>query len=352
MNANKLIPVEIIFNPKWWHENLGINFDEDFFYNPIRRVEDELKMRNYLSERFEINELGDKNKTRKPVIGPVHLAAGYIIPQLFGCEIKYNIDGPPDIKTLNISDSEVLKLKVPDLSNSIKLDKLFKMIDILEKEYGYVEGDIDWSGVLNHALDIRGQQIFMDMFDNSKISKHIFEIVCETIIDFASYIKKRTGSSSISVNPQTKNFTPKINLHSNCSVAMISNEMYEKHLLEYDVILSKKLQPYGIHHCGDNMQNVIKGYSKIPNVSFFDIGFGSDISKCRKLLKNSFFNLRLSPVKILKCKKEEVRNDIIRMVEHNGSIENVGICCINMDYKTPDENINAIYETVYELRKG
>jgi len=352
MKANKLLPVEIIFNPKWWHYNLGINFDEQFFFNPNRRVEDEMKMRNYLYNRFRIEQLGEKEKIKKPIIGPVHLAAGYIIPQLFGCEIKYKLDGPPDVISLNISDRDALSLKVPNLKNSYPINKLINMMNILEAEYGYIEGDIDWSGVLNHALDIRGQQIFMDMYDDSEISKHIFEVMCETILQFANYIRKRTGSSSISVNPQTKNFTPKINLHSNCSVAMISNDMYEEHLLKYDVILSNNLQPYGIHHCGDNMENVAKGYGKVPNVAFFDVGYGSDIIQCRKILQTSFFNLRLNPVKILTCSKEEVRYDILRLVKENGGIQNAGICCINMDYNTPDENIKMIYETASELRNG
>jgi len=351
MKANIKIPVEIVFTPKWWNTHLGISFDKSFFFDPTRRVEDEMNMRHYLYERFHIEGLGDKEKIKKPVIGPIHLAAGYIIPQLFGCQIIYHNDGPPDIIPLNLSDEDALKLKVPDFKNIYPINDIIKMMDILEKEYGYIEGDIDWSGVLNHALDIRGQQIFMDMYDDSKIAHHLFDVIYESILEFAQYIKKRTGSSSISVNRQTRNFDPPINLHSNCSVQMISNDMYEKLLLKYDIGLSKELQPYGIHHCGDNMDNVVLGYSKVPNVSFFDVGYGSDIKKCRNYLKDAFFNLRLSPVKILTDTKEQVKDDIYRMVEQNGGTDNMGLCCINMDEKTPDENIRAIYEVAEELRK-
>lgn len=350
MKLLKQLPVEVIFNPRWWHLNAGINFDEAFFFDKTRRVEDEQKMRKYLHERFQIDGLGEKDSVKKPVIGPVHLAAGFLIPMLFGCNVTYHIDGPPDVIPLNLCDEEVMKLKVPDLKTTYPISKLIEMMNELEMEYGYLEGDADWSGVLNHALDIRGNQIFMDMYDDSKAADHLFEILSLTVLDFTKLLLKRTGSTSISVNPQTRNFNPKINLHSNCSVSMISNDMYEDKLLKYDRFLAKHLQPYGIHHCGDNMDRVAKGYSKVQDVSFFDVGYGSDVKKCREILPDAFFNLRLSPVKMLHDTAAQVRDDILRLVEQNGGIENAGLCCINMDYGTPDENIRTIYDTAAELR--
>ncbi len=50
--TNEALPVEIVFHPSWWHKNAGISFDEDFFYHPARRVEDERKMERELYERF------------------------------------------------------------------------------------------------------------------------------------------------------------------------------------------------------------------------------------------------------------------------------------------------------------
>ena len=38
------LPVDIVFHPSWWNKHAGIVFDESFFYDPIRRVEDERRM--------------------------------------------------------------------------------------------------------------------------------------------------------------------------------------------------------------------------------------------------------------------------------------------------------------------
>ncbi|MCD6323105.1 MAG: hypothetical protein J7L77_08785 [Clostridiales bacterium] len=352
MKVNRLLPVEVVFTPNWWHKNLGIKFDRSFFFDSKRRIEEELKMRNYLYERFHLGEIGDAEKKERPVAGPVHLTAGFIIPQMFGCQVNFHDSEPPDVIPLNLNDEDILKLQKPDILNTYPMNELIKMMDELEDQYGYVEGDFDWNGVLNHALDIRGQQVLIDMYEESPILKHLFNVIYETMIDFTKYIISRTGTTSIAVNRQMRNFSPSVNLHSNCSVTMISNEMYEKYLLEYDIKLSKELPPYGIHHCGNNMEVVAPGYKKVENAVLFDVGAGSDIVACRNHLPDAFFNLRLDPVKLLTYSKEEVRKDIINMVNASGDIEKSGICCINIDSGTKDENILEIYKTVQELRKN
>ena len=131
---------------------------------------------------------------------------------------------------------------------------------------------------------------------------------------------------------------------------MISNETYETFLLPHEIELSKHMQPYGIHHCGDNMHRVAEGYSKVREACFFDVGWGADIAWCRKLIPEAFFNIRLSPVRIMTCTPEEVRDDLTMLLDQAGDLSNVGICCINMDHGTPDENVAAIFETVEKYR--
>jgi len=36
---NKPLPVDIVLHPSWWNHHEGIIFDEDFFFNPDKRIE-------------------------------------------------------------------------------------------------------------------------------------------------------------------------------------------------------------------------------------------------------------------------------------------------------------------------
>ena len=154
-----------------------------------------------------------------------------------------------------------------------------------------------------------------------------------------------TKTCSISTNRSILNVDPNIFLHSNCSVSMISPKLYEKMVLPHELRIAKILKPSGVHHCGNNMHKFYKAYSQIPS-SFFDVGWGSDINECSEIFSNSFLNLRLNPVRLLQCNKNEIYQDTLSLLKSSKRTENVGVCCINMDAGTPDENIKSIFQAV------
>lgn len=351
IKSKTFLPVTFVFHPDWWYQNYGLTFEKDFFYDPDVRVEADRKMRKILFGRFGSLGMGEQHPEMRASIGAIHLAAGYIISEMFGCDIKYYRGASPEVLPKMISDKEVDNIEPIKLGENVAFKQVVKLVDKLKNWFGYVMGDINWQGVLNVALDIRGQAIFIDMMQNPHRARRIFKSITKTLIDFVNYIRGETGTSSISVNRAVKYVDPKINLHSNCTVAMISPEVYEEFLLEYDVKLSKALQPYGIHHDGPNLHLHADGYTKVPNVCFFDVGWGSDISLCRKKLPGAFFNLRYDPVKLRTAPPEEVKEDVLRMLRGAGDPYKVGFCCINMGSDTPDENIATIYHAVEEYKE-
>jgi len=42
------LPVEVVFHPNWWYHTAGITFDREFFFDPDRRVNDEMLMKRTL----------------------------------------------------------------------------------------------------------------------------------------------------------------------------------------------------------------------------------------------------------------------------------------------------------------
>lgn len=350
--SNILVPVSFVFHPEWWNKNYGICFERDFFYDPKVRVEVDLEMRKILQKRF--GGYGIEQDTRlepRPCIGAVHLAAGYIISELFGCETIFSKDSSPQVVSKNITDEEADKIEPINLLENKTFQELKRLIEELKKKYGYVVGDINWQGILNVALDLRGEKIFMDMILSETRARRIFTAIARTIKEFVDYIRSETGTSSLSVNRTIKYIDPTINLHSNCAVVMISPQMYQDLLLNFDIELSEALHPYGIHHCGNNMHIHAKGYAKVEKAIFFDVGWGSDISTCRKILPNAFLNLRYDPVKMRVLQPEEISKDIEIMLNQSANPEKTGICCINIGWDVPDKNILTIIRTVEQYRQ-
>lgn len=63
-----------------------------------------------------------------------------------------------------------------------------------------------------------------------------------------------------------------------------------------------------------------------------------------------FFNLRLSPVRMLQCMPQEIAEDTEKSLLSAGPLAQAGVCCINMDDGTPDDNIRAMFEVVQRYR--
>ena len=54
---------------------------------------------------------------------------------------------------------------------------------------------------------------------------------------------------------------------------------------------------------------------------------------------------------MLTCSPEEMAKDMVNLLLASRPLEKVGVCCINMDAGTPDENVYAVYEVIEKFRK-
>jgi hypothetical protein len=348
LTISPILPVEIVLAPAWWFHNAGITFDEDFFYNPARRVEDERKMEQVLYERWGKFGLGEDRDKDLPVVGPIHLAAGYLTSEMLGCKIEYIEDGPPTVRPAGLQN---LEISVDAAFESAAYKRYEKLVDTLESKYGYVVGDIGWGGILNTALDLRGESIYLDMYDKPDEVQSFFGKLAQVSERFTQQMHKKTGSTSISVNRNVRNLKPAVLVHSECSHTMISTEDYEKFIFKYDAQWGEKYRPFGIHFCGTDPHRYADSFAKLPHLDFLDVGWGGDVTRIRKALPNTFLNIRLSPVGIIDQSTAEIESTIRRLVADSADPSLTGVCCINMDEKVADEKITAIFETVFALRK-
>lgn len=345
------LPAELVFAPDWWHRHYGVCFDKDFFFHPARRVEEERRMRNALRERFPelYSHFVDEDR---PVAGSVLLATGSLLAEVVGCRAIYREDSAPEVFPLSVSDSEMEAYQPVDLASNPTMARMRALLDALEARFGYVEGDFNVGGVLNLALSVRGQGLYLDFYDRPETARRFLGCVTQTLAGFFSEVRSRTGTTSVSINRSIIHVNPAITIGGNCSVQMISPETYEKHLLEFDVRLARSFQPFGIHHCGDNMHLVAGAYAQIPGACWFDVGWGSDVAECRRRLPDAFLNIRFNPVVLAQCTPADVHRHLASIVAHAAPYDRVGVCCINMDASVPDENVRALIAFAREFDRS
>lgn len=345
--GNSPLPVDIVLLPEWWHKNERIIFDPDYFFHPLKRVEVEQQKEKVLYERWGKYGLGEHRNETRPEIGAVHLAAGFLLSEMMGCKVNYTENHPPQVLAAH---KELEHVNIEDAFNSEAFKKVLKLTDALKSKYGRITGDINWGGVLNIAMDLHGENIFLDMMMMPDKTKAYFDSIALVIEKFTSFLESETGTTSISVNRGVRHLSKLVLLHSECSHTMISAEDYEEFLLSYDIAWSRK-RPFGIHYCGPDPHRMAASFAKIPHLDFLDVGWGGDIKVLREHLPNTFLNIRYSPVELAKQSNEEIRQTITSLVKDSGNPYLTGVCCINIDDTVSDEKIDVIFETVEELRK-
>ncbi len=349
LESDSVLPVEVVFHPSWWRRNAGLAFDRDFFYDPARRVEDERTMERVLYERFGDLGLGEDRGRDLPVAGPVHLAAGYLVSEMLGCRVEYADDAPPQVVPAGRPDLAPVDVEAAFAGEPFR--RMRALVDALKGRFGFAAGDVNWGGVLNVALDLRGQEIFLDMADRPAETEAFLGSIARVLDRFTAYFERETGTTSISVNRTVRHLRPAVLLHSECALTMISAAHYQRFIAPFDFEWSRRRRPFGIHYCGADSHRYAEAFARLPHLDFLDVGWGGDLAALRARLPGTFLNIRLSPVEIAGWTPADVRREIVERVIASGDPFLTGVCCVNMDDRVSDEAVRAIFETVFEVRR-
>jgi uroporphyrinogen-III decarboxylase len=332
------------FYPDWWKANYGISFGREYYYDPSYRVEVVMKQQKALYDRFGDVGLGDPSPRPRPLIS----FGMVMLPAVFGCEIVYEEGALPWAMPLNLSRQECDKLAKPDLAQVSPMKEVLGQVGYLKSKYGEVVGDINVTGVQNLALKLRGEELYIDYFEEPEFAHRLLKFCAECIIDLWKLVYPITGTGAVDVTPMCD---PSIYCVPNCTVEQISGDTYEEFGLPYDRMLAEACHPFGIHHCG-SLDPVAEHYAKVPNLVFVEAGFGTDFARARQLLGPEVaFNARISPVLMKNGSPEEIVATVKEAIDQGAPLSNYSIDTVGLTDGVPDENVRAARRTAMEYGK-
>ncbi len=339
----------IVFHPSWWNQNVGIDFSERFWNDPKTRIEADQNMRRALYERFGAYGLGEANPKPRPLLGSDMLACGFLSSQILGCTVEFCSNDAPQVLCLNMDEEAALALQTPDFDENPVWQGVQRQIDALKGEFGYVESYLDFNGVQNLALDLLGQELFLDYYDEDSPAEHVLDVCYETTLQLCRRLSACSPCFSGGVSNIVKSILPEVCLHSNCSVEMISQQTYEQWLLRYDQRLSEEFPVYGIHHCGQSMEHVVDAYAKVRNLRLAEVGAFSDLARVAAALPpNVRINARYSPVRLAQVSSAELHADLEKMVQILPE-PRLSISCVGIDASVSDERVGEFCAYCREL---
>lgn len=342
---------DIVFHPSWWNKNAGIDFSESFWFDENARIPFDVHMRRILFEKFGEFGLGEKNPMPRPILGSDMLACGFLTSMILGCKILFAPDNAPQVLCANLSEDAAFALESPDLDNNPTWLRIQSQCDRMKEKYGYVDCCMDFNGIQNLALDLRGQNLFFDYYDEDSPAKHLLDVSYITTRNVCRKLKFLSPSISAGVSNIVRRIYPECVLHSNCSVEMISEQMYSQWLLPYEIALAEEFADYGIHHCGQSCEHVIKAYAKTPNLKFVEIGAFSDLGKCVAALnENVLINARYSPARLAVVSDVILRQEITEMAKIVPG-KRLSISCVGIDSSCNDERVSQFLSYCKEILK-
>ncbi|MGD9138680.1 MAG: uroporphyrinogen decarboxylase family protein [Desulfobacterales bacterium] len=341
MTQQKHIPLGVGFYPDWWFNNYGISFGREYYYSPEYRVDAQAKMQKALYERFGDVGLGNAEPEPKPLI----TFGMPLLPAVFGCEVVFEDAAIPWAMPANLSKEDCDKLIKPDLATVSPMKEILDQVAYLKSRYGKVVGDINVTGVQNLALKLRGEELYIDYFEDPDFCHRLLTFCTECMIDLWQLIYPITGTGALDVTPMCD---PTIFCVPNCTVEQISGDTYAEFGLPYDNLLAGACHPFGIHHCG-SLDAVVEQYAKVNNLVFVEAGFGTDFARARRILgPDVAFNARISPVAMKNNTPEEIEAVVKETIDQGAPLHNFSIDTVGLTDGVPDENVRMARKTAME----
>jgi len=328
---------EIGFTPNWYHQNLGIHFDEKWHNEPTYRRDSILRMKDELRRRFPGTSIGCIDQDDQPLDILTGTYGAASIAAIYGIPIIYAQDNWPNCAHQYLTESEIQNLEPPNLNNNPHFESLMRQVDQIAEFEGSVVGFINWQGVLNNAQRLRGQDIFMDMMMNPDLVRHLFDCVTETMIEGAKILHGRQRESGVDVRFFTM---------SNCLVNMISAQHYEEFLLPYDLRIARNFETVGVHNCAWTADPYLEAYAKIPNISYIDMGQDSDLKKAKQLFPKGRRAIMYTPMDVAGKSLNDIKTDLQKIADEYGPCD---IVAADIEVGTSDQRVKDFIEICEEI---
>ncbi len=329
------VKVHASFSPDWFSARMGLDLGARWHSDPPYRQQSFRDMARALNAEFPRLRLGGDPDSIRGGISQIHTCAP--VAALFGQEVVYASNAWPENGRRILSDAEADALEVPDFTAGPLFADLSRQMDLIESEWGGIEGELNYQGVLNTAFRLRGEQIFMDMAAAPARAHHVLGVVCETTMRFADAVYARQARSGV-----RKDYF----VTSNCVVNMISEEHYREFVMPYDRILSAHYPHFGIHNCGWTVDAYAKAYAEIRPLGYLDFGVKSDLPSLKGLFPAAVLTVILNPDDVVGRPPSEVH----RMLELlRAALGSCRIIIGSLDGRTRSEEVSAFFAAASEV---
>jgi hypothetical protein len=334
-DSDSELKIHVSFSPDWFTKRMGLDYGERWHKDPIYRCESFVAMAEALNREYPALRLGGNPDSINGGLSQINSCA--FVASLFGQGIQYASEGWPVNTGPLIDDQDAETLEVPPFRNSPVYEDLMRQMDLIEREWGVVEGELNYQGVLNTAFRLRGENIFTDMLLAPQRAHRVLSMVCNTTMEVVDEVYARQARCGIH-----KDYF----VTSNCVVNMISKQQYRDFVMPYDRSFFEHFPNFGIHNCGWTVDTYLDSYAEIGALGYLDFGIGSDLSRIKEYFPDATLSVILNPEDVLGKEQSEVETMLKKLHD------DIGWCRIilgSLDGSTPSQAVRDLFRTASEV---
>ena len=322
--------VSLGFEPAWYSRRCEVDFGERWHRDPEYRHETLTAMKGELTAAFpSVTYWDDDDPTDLATLSGVYGA--YPIAHAIGIPLVYAPDRWPALDvSRRLSVDEVESLDPDRVLGSPVVEDIVRQMDIIGERWGKIHGYLNWQGVLNNAFNLRGEEIFLDMFDKPDLVRQFFGVITKVMIGFAKMVQERQRSSGFRINQFSV---------SNCVMNMISPEQYAEFVRPFDREIAMSFERFGVHTCNWDVTPYIEVLSELPKLGYLDMGMMSDMARVRETFPDTYRAVLYSPVKLQDNSPDEIRRDMVKIYADLGPCD---LVMADIQATTPDERVRDL----------
>lgn len=323
------------FTPAWFRQHMDLDYGIEWHTDHLLRVRSFKEMGRVLNRIFPELRLGGEPDKMIGSISQVQTCC--LMAAFFGQDIRYFPNNWPANHGATLDDNAADNLEPPDFRSHPIYADLMRQMALIEREWGRVEGEINYQGVLNTAFRLRGEQIFIDMLDAPARVHHILDVVCQTMKEFADDVHARQSRPDASHD---------YFVTGNCVVNMISASQYREFVMPRDLELATHFPVFGVHNCAWNVDPYAPAYAELPRLAYLDFGMTSDFPLLRRLFPETTLAAMYSPVELVNNSLDDIRCGLERL---HAEIGKCRIILADIDAGTPPERVVDFFRLASEI---
>ncbi len=284
-----MITISGTLSKAWMHEQLGVAFDRDYYFDPAKRLAVDRQCNDYALREFPGMGLfySESNLGRLAHWDASQVLVGGIQPNmilgmLVGAEFIPAEDRDADITPAPLAGVSPADLPSPedllshdliglfdDQIESIRCRKDASLLPV-PPFFWDASGRVAIHGVLTTAQKLWGEAVFLDMMTEPERCKQIMAWIAEACVVLCRHFSQVGDLPIASVHV------------GECSCCMVSPASVTDFVAPLTASIGRELGPVRLHSCGAST-HLLEAFAEIENLGALDLGGETTVGKAREV---------------------------------------------------------------------